>query len=142
MRRGRRTFEQLVLDVLADHEMVIVDDLHLLTCVTGGCTGFYPRTGLLSETEGRVCVMLTAMDIGALPPALVRSGRIELWLDMRLPDEQARPDILQQHVAGLPPAFGDVQVSRLASATDGFTGADLKRLIEDGKALFAYASRS
>jgi SpoVK/Ycf46/Vps4 family AAA+-type ATPase len=37
--------------------------------------------GLESESAGRVCVMMTAMDAGALPPALVRSGRVELWLE-------------------------------------------------------------
>ncbi len=26
--------------------------------------------------------MMTAMDVGNLPPALIRSGRIELWLEM------------------------------------------------------------
>ncbi|HEV2947266.1 MAG TPA: ATP-binding protein [Gemmataceae bacterium] len=94
--------------------------------------------GLESETAGRVCVMLTVMDIGGLPPALVRSGRVELWLDMRLPDEVARKEILQQHLSGLPPVLQSIEVDRLASATDGFTGADLKRLVEDGKALFAF----
>ena len=37
-----------------------------------------------------MCVILTAMDVGNLPPALVRSGRVELWLEMSLPDESAR----------------------------------------------------
>ncbi len=41
--------------------------------------------GLRARLPGRVCVMLTAMDVGNIPPALVRSGRIELWLEMRLP---------------------------------------------------------
>lgn len=94
--------------------------------------------GLESETAGRVCVMLTVMDVGALPPALVRSGRVELWLDMRMPDEAARTAILRQNLAGLAASFAAVEVERLAAATDGFTGADLKRLVEDGKALFAY----
>lgn len=94
--------------------------------------------GLESETAGRVCVMMTVMDVGGLPPALVRSGRVELWLDMRLPDQTARATILRQHLAPLPPTFGAVEVERLAANTDGFTGADLKRLVEDGKALYAY----
>ena len=29
---------------------------------------------------------MTAMDVGNLPPALVRSGGIVLWLETRLPD--------------------------------------------------------
>jgi predicted AAA+ superfamily ATPase len=94
--------------------------------------------GLESETAGRVCVMMTVMDVAALPPALVRSGRVELWLDMRLPDATARKAILRQHLASLPASLGEVEVERLAEHTDSFTGADLKRLVEDGKALLAY----
>ena len=94
--------------------------------------------GLESESAGRVCVMMTAMDVGKLPPALVRSGRIELWLETRLPDEAARGDILRDLAAALPPILGTMDTRALAAATDGLTGADLKRLIEDGKILFAY----
>jgi ATP-dependent 26S proteasome regulatory subunit len=94
--------------------------------------------GLEGESAGRVCVMMTVMDVGTLPPALVRSGRVELWLEMRLPDEAARGAILRRHLAGLPEAIGAVDESRLAREADSFTGADLKRLVEDGKALYAY----
>jgi ATP-dependent 26S proteasome regulatory subunit len=93
--------------------------------------------GLESASAGRVCVMLTAMEVGHLPPALLRSGRVELWLEMRLPDEAARAAILGDHLASLPAALGAVDLPRLAAATGGFTGADLKRLAEDGKLLLA-----
>lgn len=99
--------------------------------------------GLESESAGRVCLMMTAMDVGNLPPALIRSGRIELWLETRLPDAEARTAILEQHLASLAShqAFGEagsIDVDRIAGATEGLTGADIKRLIEDGKILFAY----
>jgi AAA+ superfamily predicted ATPase len=94
--------------------------------------------GLESETAGQVCVMMTAMDVGHLPPALIRSGRIELWLEMRLPDEAARTEILEQLIAALGPPFDAIEIRRLADATGGFTGADLKRLIDDGKNLYAF----
>ncbi|HVS33937.1 MAG TPA: ATP-binding protein [Gemmataceae bacterium] len=94
--------------------------------------------GLESETAGRVCVMMTVMDVATLPPALVRSGRVELWLQMRLPDEATRTVILGRHLAGLPKTIGAVDAGLLARETDSFTGADLKRLVEDGKALLAY----
>jgi ATP-dependent 26S proteasome regulatory subunit len=94
--------------------------------------------GLESETAGRVCVMMTVMDVAALPPALVRSGRVELWLQMSLPDEAARTVILRRHLAGLPRTVGVVDEALLARETDSFTGADLNRLVEDGKALLAY----
>jgi predicted AAA+ superfamily ATPase len=94
--------------------------------------------GLESQSAGRVCVMMTAMDVGNLPPALIRSGRIELWLEMRLPDEEARAGILRQHLAACPTPLDEADVAALAAVTDGFSGADLKRLVEDGKALFAF----
>ena len=94
--------------------------------------------GLESESAGRVCVMMTAMDVGNLPPALVRSGRIELWLEMRLPDESARTAILQQHIGLAPKPLNEVDVDQIVASTDGFTGADLKRTVEDGKALYAF----
>lgn len=94
--------------------------------------------GLESASAGRVCVILTAMDVGNLPPALVRSGRIELWLETRLPDLDARAAILEDRVARLPEAFRQIDVAALAAATEELTGADLKRIIEDGKLLYAY----
>jgi hypothetical protein len=94
--------------------------------------------GLESEGAGQVCVMMTAMDVGHLPPALIRSGRIELWLEMRLPDEAARTAILKQLSAPLGPPFDAIEIPRLVDATAGFTGADLKRLLDDGKNLYAF----
>src|SRR5262249_3191438 len=93
--------------------------------------------GLESASAGRVCVMLTAMEVGHLPPALLRSGRIELWLEMHLPDAAARTAILQSHLSSLPAAVGTVDLAHLAHQTAGFTGADLKRSVEDGKLLLA-----
>jgi len=94
--------------------------------------------GLESESAGRICVMMTAMNVGNLPPALTRSGRVELWLEMKLPDGEARTVILTQRVAELPDELRQVDLAALRSATEGFTGADLKRLVEDGKAIYAY----
>jgi len=94
--------------------------------------------GLESESAGRVCVMLTAMNVASLPPALIRSGRIELWLETRLPDAEARAAILTDLIQTLPAAIPPPDIARLTEATEQMTGADLKRLIEDGKLLFAY----
>ena len=94
--------------------------------------------GLESGSAGRVCVIMTAMDVGSLPPALVRSGRIELWLETRLPDEEARAAILRGHLERAAAPLGAADAVELAAESEGLTGADLKRVVEDGKALFAY----
>ena len=122
--------------------IIFIDDSDVIF-ENGSDTGFYRYLltmldGLESESIGRICIMLTAMEVGTLPPALLRSGRIELWLETRLPDEPARAAILADHLAGAAAAIGEVDVAQLATASDGLTGADLKRVAEDGRLLFAY----
>lgn len=94
--------------------------------------------GLESESNKRVCIMMTTMDVSSVPPALVRSGRIELWLETRLPNSEARLQILSDHTHRLPAEMRNFDVAKLSEMTDGLTGADLKRLIEDAKILLAY----
>src|SRR4029077_20049436 len=66
------------------------------------------------------------------------SGRVELWLEMSLPNEPARRAILEQLVAALPEVLRGLDLEQLTAATGSFTGADLKRVIDDGKALYAF----
>src|SRR5207245_2206462 len=75
--------------------------------------------GLESESAGRVCVMMTAMNVANLPPALVRSGRVELWLEMKLPDGPARMEILSNLLRSLPEELRQAEVPQLIAATDG-----------------------
>lgn len=122
--------------------IIFIDDSDVIF-ESGGEFGLYRYLltmldGLESEGIKQVCLMMTAMNVSNLPPALVRSGRIELWLEMRLPDSEARSTILSDRLQGLPPQLATADISSLAEATEGFTGADLKRLVEDGKTLYAY----
>ena len=122
--------------------VVFIDDSDVIF-ESGSDAGLYRflltmLDGLESKTAGRICLIMTAMDVGNLPPALVRSGRIELWLETRLPPVEARAAILHDLCGRLPAAIGDVDVNAIAAATEGLAGADLKRVVEDGKLLFAY----
>jgi len=94
--------------------------------------------GVENEAEGMVCVMMTAMDAGKLPAALIRSGRIELWLEMPLPDAAARRQIIDFWAAKLPEVMKAIDADALVKHTDGFTGADLRRLFQDARNLYAY----
>jgi transitional endoplasmic reticulum ATPase len=89
--------------------------------------------GLESKSASDVCVMMTAMDLGNIPPALVRSGRIELWLEMKLPDATNRRRLMQQLFADKVRVEGEEPWPTITSATEGFSGADLKRLVQDAK---------
>jgi ATP-dependent 26S proteasome regulatory subunit len=121
--------------------VVFIDDADVI--FEDGHHGFYRYLltmldGLESASAERVCVMMTAMNANSLPPAMVRSGRVELWLETRLPDADARESILRALVSGLPAPVCAADVSRLAAASRGLTGADLKNVVEDGKLLFAH----
>lgn len=98
--------------------------------------------GLESASAARVCVMLTAMDTTSLPPALLRSGRLELWLYTRLPDQRAREIIFAEKLSVLPPPICDADVQMLAQHSRGLSGADLKSVVEEGKLLYAHAVAS
>jgi SpoVK/Ycf46/Vps4 family AAA+-type ATPase len=94
--------------------------------------------GLQSGGSERVCIMMTAMNPGSLPAAMLRSGRVELWLETRLPDAAAREQILRERVSILPGSLSAADVVRIAEAAHGLTGADLKSVVEDAKLIFAH----
>ncbi len=95
--------------------------------------------GLEGNSSGRVCVIMTAMDVSHIPRALVRSGRIELWLEMKMPNLSSRKAILAAILARWPALYHGLDIDRIAASTEEFTGADLKRIMEDGKNWYAYS---
>lgn len=93
--------------------------------------------GIESETAGNVCVMMTAMDVRKIPDALMRSGRVELWLETKPPDLQTREQILRRWVQGSWGADSTIDFVRIANMTAGFTPADLRRVASDARLLYA-----
>lgn len=91
--------------------------------------------GLQSESMARVCVMMTAMNIGSMPAALLRSGRLEVWLETRLPSPAVRADMIESYAKRLPLADAVKAAvgkrDQLVEITDRFTPADLRRLVSD-----------
>lgn len=65
-----------------------------------------------------------------LDPALVRGGRLSRQIEIPLPEEEGRVALLQllTHRANLSP---DVKITDLAEATENFSGADLRALVND-----------
>ena len=114
-------------DVLMQSERVHGLNRYLLTMLDG----------LETETAGKVAVILTAMDPNQMPAALLRAGRVELWLETKLPDARARQEILNSHLAKLPERLGAFDVERVKAATEGFNAADISRVVADVKALYA-----
>lgn len=91
------------------------------------------------EGRGNVIVIGATDRIDLLDPALRRPGRFDTEIEIGLPDKQARREILQIYVCGMP-LTKDIDLERLAEMTDGYTGADLLALCKEAamKALRRY----
>lgn len=67
----------------------------------------------------------------AVDSAFRRPGRFDRVLFVPPPDEPARRGILQLQLQGRPQA-SDIDIAQLARRTSGFSGADLRHLVESG----------
>jgi len=78
----------------------------------------------LEELEG-VIVLAATNRIDIIDPALLRSGRFDLLIELPIPDEEARLEIFGVHTKNKPLA-SDVSLEDRVKETDGFTGADIE----------------
>ena len=90
---------------------------------------------ILSEMDGfaghdAVIVLAATNRPDVLDPALLRPGRFDRHVTLELPDKDARRAILDVHTAKAPLA-PDVDLEVVAASTPGFSGADLKNLVNE-----------
>ena len=69
-----------------------------------------------------------------LDDALVRPGRLDRCVVVPLPDEAGRREILKVHAARVRLAPG-VSLERVAARAEGFSGADLANVVNEGALL-------
>ncbi|NEU56409.1 AAA family ATPase [Halorussus sp. MSC15.2] len=79
------------------------------------------------ESRGQVVVIGATNRVDSIDPALRRGGRFDREIEIGVPGEAGRREILDVHTRGMPLA-DDVDVDRLAASTHGFVGADLHAL--------------
>ena len=88
-------------------------------------------------SEGIIVIAATNRP-DVLDPALLRPGRFDRQVVVPLPDVRGREQILKVHMRKVP-LSDDVQTSKIARGTPGFSGADLANLVNEA-ALFAARS--
>ena len=77
--------------------------------------------------RGHVIVIATNNRPNVLDPALRRFGRFDREIDIGVPDEVGRMEILRIHTRNMKLAE-DVDLAEIAKSSHGFTGADLAAL--------------
>ncbi|KAL9191332.1 hypothetical protein ACHAXT_001038 [Thalassiosira profunda] len=155
--------EKLLTDVFREAEqkaltsqgsLVILDDVHLICPRRGGVgsagLGVDQLAGTLlalldgigssdssgptsSKPNGGLVVLAITTDPGLLDPALRRPGRLDVEVEVPVPDDEARADILSFHLSqlGTQPHLVERDIKTLARLAKGFTGADCKLAVKE-----------
>lgn len=94
---------------------------------------------LLVEMDGitpndQVTIIAATNRPELIDPALVRGGRLELRVEVPIPDLKAREEIFKIHTRGVP-LDETIAVEALATRTDGYTGADIETIIKEATML-------
>lgn len=124
--------------------VVFFDEIDAIASMRGsnaGDSGVGERVvnQLLTELDGaeslKDVVFIAATNRPDLiDPGLMRPGRIDKVIEVKVPDEKAREAILKVHTRGVPLAKG-ISLTDLAKRTPGFSGADLNNLVREAALL-------
>lgn len=90
---------------------------------------------ILSEMDGfspteSVIVLAATNRPDVLDPALLRPGRFDRHVTVDRPNQKARLELFKVHTRNVP-LSPDVDLERLAGATVGLTGADIRNLVNE-----------
>jgi len=87
------------------------------------------------DSKDGVIILAATNRPDVLDPALLRPGRFDRQVVVAMPDIKEREAILQIHSAKIP-LHKDIDLTRIARATPGMSGADIANLVNEA-ALFA-----
>jgi cell division protease FtsH len=101
---------------------------------------------ILSEMDGfqqteAVIVLAATNRPDVLDPALLRPGRFDRHVTIDRPTREGRAAILKVHCRKVPLA-DDVDLETIASGTIGFSGADLRNLVNEAALIAARVSKN
>jgi cell division protease FtsH len=142
--RVRDMFQKAKKDAPA---IIFVDEIDSIGRVRGtGLGGGHDEreqtlNQILAEMDGfspheSVVVIAATNRPDVLDPALIRPGRFDRQITLELPQRKARKEILKVHTKEVP-LRENVDLETVAAATAGFSGADLKNLVNEAVLLAA-----
>ena len=82
------------------------------------------------KARGKVVVIAATNRPDSIDPALRRPGRFDREIEIGIPDEEGRKEILDIHTRGMP-LNDKVNLDQIAKITHGFVGADLEILTKE-----------
>jgi len=85
----------------------------------------------MQERTKPVFVIMTTNDPLALPPQLIRAGRLDEIFHVDLPNLEERKAIFSIHLKKVGRDPNNFDLDALAEATEGFVGAEIEQVIQD-----------
>lgn len=82
------------------------------------------------DSLGKTKLIMATNRPDTLDPALLRPGRLDRKIEIPLPNEQARLEILKIHAQPVNKS-GEIDFDAIVKLTDGFNGADLRNVITE-----------
>jgi len=82
------------------------------------------------KSRGKVVVIAATNRPDSLDPAIRRPGRFDREIEIGIPDEAGRKEVLDIHTRGMP-LDNKVNLDQIAKVTHGFVGADLEILAKE-----------
>jgi len=79
------------------------------------------------ETLGRVKMIMATNRPDVLDPALLRPGRLDRKIEIPLPNEPARLDVIKIHAASVK-KHGEIDYEAIVKLSEGFNNADLRNV--------------
>ena len=79
---------------------------------------------------GQTKIIMATNRPDTLDPALLRAGRLDRKLEIPLPNEVGRLEILKIH-SGSVVTDGEIDFESIVKMSDGFNGADLRNVVTE-----------
>ncbi|KAJ1856671.1 26S proteasome subunit rpt4 [Coemansia sp. RSA 1822] len=79
------------------------------------------------DSLGKIKMIMATNRPDTLDPALLRPGRLDRKIEIPLPNEQGRTEILKIHAASIA-KHGEIDYEAIVKLSDGFNGADLRNV--------------
>ena len=83
---------------------------------------------------GKTKIIMATNRPDTLDPALLRAGRLDRKIEIPLPNEVGRLEIMKIHAAGVV-TEGDVDFESVVKMSDGLNGADLRNVVTEAYVL-------
>lgn len=83
----------------------------------------------MADNTKPVFIVATANNISALPPELIRKGRLDEVFFVDLPDAEARAQIFSIHLAKRDISLNSISLATAAANSEGFSGAEIEQIV-------------